>query len=308
MGMAVRMWAGALLLENAVTPTKASASAFASLGSIQFSGYLRIPPFPPFFHPDTWIRGFVFTALWGSRLPLGKMGEMGPARVPFFHPFAPHFYTISLHFSFLLEHFHTFSMMYLQQLPIFPHFSPFSPIFPHFSSFFLIFPIFPIFPVACWILGYSGYGYFRGLPLTRTATCPAPGALSSLALSQLSWGWSCFGRIEGCVRTLCGVCPAACPHAHATVFRSFSGCAHPRPGETGPSRCGRAVPALRALPLPNQITRDLVTLRTRAFFHLPASTSTAAQWPTGNTTGRQPPFCHGIWCSPLCHPAPDLWL
>ena len=45
---------------------------------------------------------------------------MGPARVPFFghlppisNPFAPHFYTIFLHFSFLLEQFHTFSMMYL---------------------------------------------------------------------------------------------------------------------------------------------------------------------------------------------------
>ena len=39
---------------------------------------------------------------------------------------------------------------------------------------------------------------------------------ASLALSQLSWGWSCFGRIEGLLRTLRGVCPAACSHAHAT--------------------------------------------------------------------------------------------
>ena len=61
----------------------------ASLGSIQFSGYLRIPPFSPFSHPDTWIPGFLFTALWGSRLPLGKMGKMGPARVPFFTHLPP---------------------------------------------------------------------------------------------------------------------------------------------------------------------------------------------------------------------------
>ena len=45
------------------------AERYASLGSIQFSGYLRIPPFSPFFHPDTWIPGFLLTALWGSRLP-----------------------------------------------------------------------------------------------------------------------------------------------------------------------------------------------------------------------------------------------
>ena len=85
----------------------------ASLGSIQFPGYLRIPPFSPFFHPDTWIPGFVLTALWlwGSRLPFGKMGKMA-----IFHPFAPHFYTIFLLFSFLLEHFHTFPMVARWQL------------------------------------------------------------------------------------------------------------------------------------------------------------------------------------------------
>ena len=49
----------------------------------------RIPPFPPFFHPDTWILGFLLTALWGSTLPLGKMGKMGPARVPFFTHLPP---------------------------------------------------------------------------------------------------------------------------------------------------------------------------------------------------------------------------
>ena len=73
----------------------------------------RIPPFPPFFHPDTWILGFLFTALWGSRLPLGKMGKMGPARVPFFTHLPPISTPFSSIFSFLLEQFHTFSMMYL---------------------------------------------------------------------------------------------------------------------------------------------------------------------------------------------------
>ena len=47
--------------------------------------------------------------------------------------------------------------------PNFPHFPPFSPISPHFPSFSLIFPHFPHFSMACWILGYFGYGYFLGL-------------------------------------------------------------------------------------------------------------------------------------------------
>ena len=47
-----------------------------------------------------------------------------------------------------------------QAFPSFPLISP------HFPSFPLIFPHFPHlsrFSVACWILGYSGYGYFPGL-------------------------------------------------------------------------------------------------------------------------------------------------
>ena len=43
------------------------------------------------------------------------------------------------------------------------HFPSFLPIFPHFPPFPLIFPHFPHFSVACWILRYSGYGYFLGL-------------------------------------------------------------------------------------------------------------------------------------------------
>ena len=47
-----------------------------------------------------------------------------------------------------------------------PHFPSFSLIFLNFPSFSLIFPHFSHlshFSVACWILGYSGYGYFQGL-------------------------------------------------------------------------------------------------------------------------------------------------
>ena len=84
-----------------------------SLGSIQFSGYLRIPPFSPFFHLDTWILGFFINGPVGKQVAFRKNGKNGTCPRPIFHPFAPHFYTIFLHFSFLLEHFHTFSMMYL---------------------------------------------------------------------------------------------------------------------------------------------------------------------------------------------------
>ena len=69
-----------------------------------------------------------------------------PDRVPFFTHFPP-YHPISPHFSFLLEHFHTFSMMYLQQFPIAPPHSP--PISPHFSPFPPISLIFP------WLAGYS---------------------------------------------------------------------------------------------------------------------------------------------------------
>ena len=50
--------------------------------------------------------------------------------VPFFTHSPPPISTHFLNFSFLLEHFHTFSMMYMQHFPISPHFPPFSPIFP----------------------------------------------------------------------------------------------------------------------------------------------------------------------------------
>ena len=55
------------------------------------------------------------------------MGKL-PQHVPFFTHSPP----IFLHFSFFLEHFHTFSMMYCNNAlfsPIFPHFPPFSPFF-----------------------------------------------------------------------------------------------------------------------------------------------------------------------------------
>ena len=56
---------------------------------------------------------FLINSPVGKQVALRRNGENGTCPCPIFHPFAPHFYTIFLHFSFLLEQFHTFSMMYL---------------------------------------------------------------------------------------------------------------------------------------------------------------------------------------------------
>ena len=93
-------------------PTGAS----SSLGSIQFSGYLRIPPdtsISPIFPSGYLDTRFFIDGPVGKQVAFRKNGNNGTCPCPIFHPFAPHFYTIFLHFSFLLEQFHTFSMMYL---------------------------------------------------------------------------------------------------------------------------------------------------------------------------------------------------
>ena len=76
----------------------------------------RIPPdtsiFPIF--PSGYLdTRFFINGPVGKQVAFRKHGENGTCLCPIFHPFAPHFYTIFLHFSFLLEHFHTFPMMYL---------------------------------------------------------------------------------------------------------------------------------------------------------------------------------------------------
>ena len=76
----------------------------------------RIPPdtsiFPIF--PSGYLdTRFFINGPVGKHVAFRKNGENGTCPCPIFHPFAPHFYTIFLHFSFLVEHFHTFSMMYL---------------------------------------------------------------------------------------------------------------------------------------------------------------------------------------------------
>ena len=76
----------------------------------------RIPPdtsiFPIF--PSGYLdTRFFINGPVGKQVAFRKNGKNGTCPCPIFHPFAPHFYTIFLHFSFLLEQFHTFSMMYL---------------------------------------------------------------------------------------------------------------------------------------------------------------------------------------------------
>ena len=97
------------------------------------------------------------------------MSHFSPICPPFLHHFPPFFFLVGTvsyifhHVFVTTSHFPPFFSISPHFPPFSPIFPPFSPIFPHFPSFSLIFPIFPIFPVACWILGYSRYGYFLGL-------------------------------------------------------------------------------------------------------------------------------------------------
>ena len=75
----------------------------------------RIPPdtsISPIFPSGYLDNGFSINGPVKKHVAFRKNGENGTWPCPIFHPFAPHFYTIFLHFSFLLEHFHTFSMKY----------------------------------------------------------------------------------------------------------------------------------------------------------------------------------------------------
>ena len=76
----------------------------------------RIPPdtsISPIFPSGYLDTRFFIHGPVGKQVAFRKNGKNGTCPCPIFHPVAPHFYTIFLHFSFLLEHFHTFSMMYL---------------------------------------------------------------------------------------------------------------------------------------------------------------------------------------------------
>ena len=85
----------------------------------------------------------------------GKMQKL-PDRVPFY----THFYPISPHFSPFFFLVGTSSYIFHDVFVTISHFPPCFPISPYF-------PHFPHFSVACWIFGYSEYGYFLGLILAQ---------------------------------------------------------------------------------------------------------------------------------------------
>ena len=93
------------------------------------------------------------------------MSHFSPICPPFLHHFPPFFILVGT-VSYIFHDVFVTTSHFPPFFSISPHFPPFSPIFPHFPPFSRIFPRFPHFPhfsVACWILGYSGYGYFLGL-------------------------------------------------------------------------------------------------------------------------------------------------
>ena len=105
------------------------------------------------------------------------MSHFSPICPPFLHHFPPFFFLVGT-VSYIFHDVFVTTSHFPPFFSIVPHFPPFSLISPHFPSFPLIFPHFPHashFSVACWILGYSGYGYFLGLQvqsLPYGAHCP----------------------------------------------------------------------------------------------------------------------------------------
>ena len=102
---------------------------------------------------------------------------------PISPPFLPHFPLFSFPVGIFSYIFHDVlaTISHFPHFPPTPHQSPpFSPISPHF-------PHFPHFPVACWILGYSGYGYFLRLGVVWCGVvvprCAAPHHCSLLVVA-----------------------------------------------------------------------------------------------------------------------------